>query len=1239
MIKTKSEMLCAIDYWMGVECLSPSEAPKPIEDDAFGTITWDIDDDNHLPWIDPLKIEQLAAFKNKHLSKYEGEPEWTFVAYGSLMDTPAIFQEIRTMFSPEGLNHVQFREGQPAAALALALDSRGLATGDVFISSLPWAMGKLGSTPQDRLFDFSGFFGVQPEDLQQKLTAELLKMSKEQLNILAEDADASVPAQALTLQAVQVLTNFIFQRCGWIPRLSSPLRVKAKLSSKSKTENKDDIQLLNSFYVEDLKLISAEVEKDNTGVAFTSFMSGGDESQRVDVRIDTNVVSTGVMPGEIPLGRWPSRFGLVYAQQFATNTIMKKLADGSGMFSVNGPPGTGKTTLLRDVVANVIVNRAMVMATYDSIDEGFKETLSIDGWKYGTIYKLDHRLCGHGIVVASANNGAVENITHELPGIEAIPKACDLRYFAELSDSIFSSDKQKRDIGATWGIAAAALGNKTNRNAFFKRLKSTRKNGVKEEPHDRLLSLWDIVDAARETNSWADAKASFLSAQERSRKARERMKQLSESIVSIRKNEQLLPEAEQKRDRASSEVGALQCQQDALIDRQKIAESLAAVSEKEYQAAQKVHQHATELAVTRHRHEGQLRELLVQFEGGQKERPGKTISELRLELEEAEKDIAVSVILLRSLQENKPNWFQRLLTTRTFRAWRDRLTNAEFLLSEKDALKTLLRREIERCQPIFDRIQKLETAISWAEKELQKTVAEQGLIPTTYVADLAAADKTNRAKKAEHARIIGEIASIKPQLNKAKVALDLAHKCHSELFSKIVADRKILDSAGIGGSTMREWLNEGVSEDEIQRREPWHDAEFSEARQELFCSAMRLHQAFVAHGFGKIKNTLTALIAMNNGGIQPGSITGGAHHLWEMLFLVVPVLSTSFASFSRMFQGCGRESLGWLLIDEAGQSTPQQALGAIWRSRRVVVVGDPLQLEPIIQIPPEALLTLQRRCNAGDHFSLIGTSAQVLADKANQFGTSIGQSGGRQGKPANSTVQPIWIGSPLRVHRRCLSPMFDISNGIAYEGMMVHGLRGEEYEREENEGWAGNSCWIDMPATQSIGHCINAQVKFGVKLAKALAKMSGLKTRGKFNVYVITPFNDVNKGLEQPLFKLFKNKKKGMHGTVHTFQGKEADVVIMVLGGQPKNDGVITGFAAAKANLLNVAVTRAKKRLYVIGDFDHWSRFDYFSDMSEILPRKSEAEMSEVIQGLADLIDGPELIGLHRIDLQNCDHM
>jgi hypothetical protein len=39
---------------------------------------------------------------------------------------------------------------------------------------------------------------------------------------------------------------------------------------------------------------------------------------------------------------------------------------------------------------------------------------------------------------------------------------------------------------------------------------------------------------------------------------------------------------------------------------------------------------------------------------------------------------------------------------------------------------------------------------------------------------------------------------------------------------------------------------------------------------------------------------------------------------WQALFIAVPLVSTTFASFPYLFRHLGKESIGWLLIDEAG---------------------------------------------------------------------------------------------------------------------------------------------------------------------------------------------------------------------------------------------------------------------------------------------------------------------------------
>jgi superfamily I DNA/RNA helicase len=65
-------------------------------------------------------------------------------------------------------------------------------------------------------------------------------------------------------------------------------------------------------------------------------------------------------------------------------------------------------------------------------------------------------------------------------------------------------------------------------------------------------------------------------------------------------------------------------------------------------------------------------------------------------------------------------------------------------------------------------------------------------------------------------------------------------------------------------------------------------------------------------------------------------------------------------------------------------------------------------------------------------------------------------------------------------------------------------------------------------------------------------------------------------------------------GTVHTFQGKEEDCVIMVLGADSRSKIGAAQWAASKPNLLNVAITRARKRCFIIGDKGLWAKMKYF---------------------------------------------
>ncbi|MFF0145388.1 DEAD/DEAH box helicase [Amycolatopsis sulphurea] len=371
-----------------------------------------------------------------------------------------------------------------------------------------------------------------------------------------------------------------------------------------------------------------------------------------------------------------------------------------------------------------------------------------------------------------------------------------------------------------------------------------------------------------------------------------------------------------------------------------------------------------------------------------------------------------------------------------------------------------------------------------------------------------------------------------------------------------------------------------ATDDEFHLCAPWADAAYTEARNRLFLEALRLHKTFILGAQPRLRDNLDVAMAVLRDGLQVPTET--LHMVWQSLFLVVPVVSTTFASLPRLFRGLGREAFGWLFIDEAGQATPQQVLGGIWRARHSVIVGDPQQLEPIVSLPLSAQHALRRNNKVDEQWTPENTSAQRIADRLARFGTSLPE-------PDGNTR--VWVGAPLRVHRRCERLMFGISNDIAYGGdLMIYGT-------QVNGDYPGHSAWIDVHGISSDNWVPDE--------GKALSELFEELRRdgvGPGDIRVISPFRDAVRGAEEIARHRFDwSFVKDNVGTVHTVQGQESNVIILVLGSAPRKTRA-REWAAETPNLLNVAVSRAKRRLYVIGNRALWQDQRYFDTLAARLP-------------------------------------
>ena len=147
---------------------------------------------------------------------------------------------------------------------------------------------------------------------------------------------------------------------------------------------------LNSYIAADLALISAALDRGNAGTALSQYLATHPGTNRTDVQKEPLCVRAGCAPGRIPSGRWVTDTNrpLTFSQQFAVNQILRTLSDTCGLFAVNGPPGTGKTTMLRDVIAAVVVKRAIELACLTSPTEAF--TTAREQWKPVRYSQHDH---------------------------------------------------------------------------------------------------------------------------------------------------------------------------------------------------------------------------------------------------------------------------------------------------------------------------------------------------------------------------------------------------------------------------------------------------------------------------------------------------------------------------------------------------------------------------------------------------------------------------------------------------------------------------------------------------------------------------------------------------------------------------------------------------------------------------------------------------------------------------------
>lgn len=1106
-----------VRYWRAVEVFTPGEVKRVDYGrgraaDKRGEGIYPVEPGKPLPWQTGHSASTV---------RLEAWQTWQHVVYGGVFELDLLYARMERVF---GASNVDFDERLPrgdTALFSVVVDAEGRPDLDsLVLSTAAWGLGRADKPGPGHPTWLDGFEQASEahRELATSLVADVEAAAQADVglgenaeralapsvhDVLGESAEDATRAEGSLSEEgpagddadeFEVVTRSLGHEDLWRLVLATAelvglseltaawrIQVQSRRVPRRRPEREGKAErveegFLNSFHLEDLDRVAKALTSGACGEALRAYLTEDNAlnvRSRRDVRAPEQrpLLRDVLSPSRVPAGRWLAKAShpLAASQQLAVGQIVDRLAEGAGIFAVNGPPGTGKTTMLRDLLAAVVVARAERLAALPRPGAAFTGTLT---WKIDrqarTVRTLDPALTGFEMVIASENNGAVENVTRQIPGESEIDESWRgvADYFAEHAERLLGEP--------AWGLVAAPLGKMANRQRFVKqfwfgdpdrrsghgtqvsagRVSSgppTAPGACGADPQDPGFRGF-LRAAAGTPVDWAGEVRAFrevLAVQDRLRAERVGWDRLLADRAAM---SAAIPQARARLTKVNAPVD--------------LAEESVANAAREVQAA------------------------------------------------EAREQAAVA----------------------------------------------------RRAEHLQRRPRTVETVFTWG-KAARRWHAEDEPLAAELAETRQAVQDTTQA--------LGEATS---RLESARTLAQAAKREEAE------AVRRLGDAEAALRAVAARWGTDFPDEawwDDERRRElsaPWLDEAWNAARSQVFHAALRLHEAFITATADVLRRNLDTTAMLLRGQAPRNLAEPVARAAWQSLFLVVPVVSTTFASAPRLFRHLSREALGWLFIDEAGQARPQSAVGAIWRSRRVVAVGDPLQLEPVLTVLNTTQQALRRHFSVAETWTPEGTCVQSLADRSSSLGTWL---------PVPDEER-VWVGAPLRVHRRCDEPMFSLVNRLAYDQMMVHATPPREHPLT-----VVDTRWVDVSGPAEGGNWVPAEGDAVEQILDYLLHQQGLPPD---QIFVISPFRAVVQGLESRL---------GAHrdvqvSTVHKTQGQERDVVLLVLGSDPARPRA-RAWAAQKPNLLNVAVSRAKQRLYVIGNHGVWAGQPHFALLARTL--------------------------------------
>ncbi len=831
--------------------------------------------------------------------------------------------------------------------------------------------------------------------------------------------------------------------------------------------------------------------------------------------------------GEVPfdgsyLGSYQDKYPLNQKQW-----KLVQLANQSKILCVEGPPGTGKTTLLKEIIADTMVRKAdALLSVWDQpwTDMG-KEGKDISRSPLGgeNLYS---------IIISSTNKKPIDNI-----GIEMLR---ELPFFSEYAGTIHvtaGGENADHDRGEQKEEKKGTLEEtgKRARSKIYKELDSEPDKASDSRPDKGPKRESDREFHKEHQEEKAEYSGIFCARLGQAKRIEDFYLLVFQPFLAYLEGKEITAEEEKaakdsyvelraKMEHINHSISGFLSLRDTYRD-ESTALSPGALDERQKALVKESEQ----LAIENEMYQRNSRDIQEQQEDNESQK--KRLNDA-LSVEENENSIAKEQ--LRKLYSDLEEYESVTGIKKLFGFLFPRVREIRAVYGSAHQIRDMIEEEKGRCSSREARMNQLRQDVSQAEESRARLSAEAEKVQKQLAFNCSMVEQ-NQKEREKLKEFLGYITELE-QAVQVPVA---------------------------------QWMD-------LEAYEIYTLKEVYKLRNRLFLAALSLFECYIFLHKKPILNNLKLLFTKKDGDdgnsfynwcsiLYNGDAPYAAKRadlvrtLWETFFMCFPVVTTTLHSFRKSVFAMVPDLFDMMLVDESGQIVPYYVLAPLYRMRRAVFVGDVNQIEPIKNVPAGLLKTkYTQRLGEEQYkrFCLDDASVQSYAGRASDFCETVGS---RRG------------GVILNEHRRCEPAIMAFSNELVYEHVLE--IIGED---NHNKLFGSNLVAFDIRGLKAAQHYNRAEIQACKEIIRLFVEKYGEEV--KQDIGIITPFS-------KQASMLRKEIQDVESGTVHVFQGAEKKYILFscVVDDAEKTPGLYN-FIGGKCNLLNVAFSRAKEQFIFVGN-------------------------------------------------------